>query len=318
MRIDVTASLPHYLDHMLPIFEALPGRLRGKVFDVGTPCRPPDRGHLGMVAGWQDASVLRFRYQLIYVEHGAGQAYLGDEKTASLPAYSGGRARHGRNIIGYVAPSVTVADRWRPASAVAAGCPKMDRWIGVAPAVPDSVCFAWHWDAGDNSFCPEMRSAFSHFEPRLAEVVKNWTDVGYTVFGHAHPRWEGRLDRRLADIGMCVLERDVDVFANVEHLFVDNSSLGYEFALLGRPVTWLNAPWYRRNVEHGMRFWSQVPGRQVDDPESLLAFLPDEMRGTDEWVSKIMAEVYSTWSHIGRAAERAAEWITELVDERYG
>lgn len=316
-RINVTASQPHYLDHMTPIFDALPERLRGTVHAVEEPCPYPGRNRVAMVAGWDDLKRLRGLNPMIYVEHGAGQAYLGDEKTATLPGYSGGAARH-NGVIGYICPNVTVAQRWAPAPAVAAGCPKMDRWIGVDPKVGSSVCFAWHWDAGRNSLSPEMRSAWTHYEPRLAEIVEWWTSLGYTVFGHAHPRWRGALAKPMADVGMCVLERDVDVFENIEHLFVDNSSLGYEFALLGRPVTWLNAPWYRRNIEHGLRFWSQVPGRMVDDPESLLQFDPSQLEGTDAWVSKIMADVYSTWSHIGRAAERAAEWITQLVDERYG
>lgn len=318
MRVDITASLPHYLDHLLPIFEALPERVRGTNLGLDTPCLPPNRGRIGMVGGWTDASALRHRHHLIYVEHGAGQAYSGDEKTRSLPAYSGGRARHGRNIIGYIAPSHTVAHRWAPAPAVAAGCPKMDRWIGSTAAVENSVCFAWHWDAGASSFCPEMRSAFDHYEPALAEIAKRWREAGYVVFGHAHPRWEGRLDRKMNDLGLCVLDKDVDVFENVGHLFVDNSSLGYEMALIGRPVTWLNAPWYRRDVEHGLRFWSHIPGAQVDDPAELVESLPAHLALSDVWISKVMADVYSAWSHLGLAAERAAEWITHLVDERYG
>lgn len=315
-RVDVTASQPHYYDHMLPIFEALPERLKGSVLELDVPCQYPNRRRVAMVAGWDDLKRLRNLNPMIYVEHGAGQAYLGDEKTATLPGYSGGAERH-VGVIGYVCPSDTVARRWAPAPAVAAGCPKMDRWIGVRPAVPNSVCFAWHWDAGANSLSPEMRSAWTHYEPRLAEIVASWVAQGYTVFGHAHPRWRGALAKPMTDVGMCVLDSDRDVFGLVEHLFVDNSSIGYEFALLGRPVTWLNAPWYRRDVEHGLRFWSHVPGMQVDDPEELLRRSPMAYWTSDAWITKIMAETYSTWSHIGRAAERAAEWITRLVDERY-
>ncbi len=147
MKIDVSASQPHYLDHMLPIFEVLPERLKGTIHALETPCRQPYRGRIAMVAGWVDVQRLRNMSPMIYVEHGAGQAYLGDPKTATLPGYSGGGSRHS-GIIGYVCPSDMVAERWRPAPAVAAGCPKMDAWIGVEPRVAHSVCFAWHWDAG--------------------------------------------------------------------------------------------------------------------------------------------------------------------------
>jgi hypothetical protein len=317
MKIDITASQPHYRDHMLPIFEALPERLRGTAHETESPCRPAHRGRIAMVAGWVDMRHLRNMNPMIYVEHGAGQAYLGDDKTATLPGYSGGGSRHS-GVIGYICPSDTVAQRWAPTPAVAAGCPKMDRWIGVEPELGDnSVCFAWHWDAGHNTLSPEMRSAWDHYADALPGVVARWNAAGWHVAGHAHPRWEGALDQRMRDAGMIIAESDADVFRHVGHLFVDNSSLGYEFALLGRPVTWLNAPWYRRNVEHGLRFWSQVPGLQVSDPADLLTHLPSDLVGDREWADEIMAGVYSPWSHMGLAAERAAEWITELVDSRY-
>ena len=55
----------------------------------------------------------------------------------------------------------------------------------------------------------------------------------------------------------------------------------------------------------------------MSDPADLLNETPDELRGIDEWSTEIMAQVYAPWSQLGRAAERAAEWITELVDSRY-
>ena len=122
MKIDVSASQPHYLDHMLPIFEVLPERLKGTIHALETPCRQPYRGRIAMVAGWVDVQRLRNMSPMIYVEHGAGQAYLGDPKTATLPGYSGGGSRHS-GITGYVCPSDMGAERWRPAPAGAAGRP---------------------------------------------------------------------------------------------------------------------------------------------------------------------------------------------------
>jgi hypothetical protein len=41
---------------------------------------------------------------------------------------------------------------------------------------------------------------------------------------------------------------------------------------LGRKVVWLNHPEYRREVQHGGRFWTwpQRAGVQIDRPESLM------------------------------------------------
>ncbi|HQZ35299.1 MAG TPA: hypothetical protein PK020_12815, partial [Ilumatobacteraceae bacterium] len=120
MKVDVIASEQHYLDHMLPIFECLPTRLQGHVFPLAPTPRKPLFDHVAMVAGWQDVVTLKGRAKMIYVEHGCGQAYLGDEKMATLPGYSGGAERHPRDVIGYICPSETVAARWS-APAVAVG-----------------------------------------------------------------------------------------------------------------------------------------------------------------------------------------------------
>ncbi len=316
MKIDLIASMRHYKDHMLPIFEALPERLRGHIHPVGEQVRRPLFNHIAMVAGWQDVEQLGHRAKMIYVEHGAGQAYLGDEKMATLPGYSGGGARH-RNVIGYVCPSATVAARWN-APAVAVGCPKMDPWlngnINIGTPMGRSVCIAFHWDC---RLGPEMRTAFWHYRSDLYRLADQWRAQGFHVYGHGHPRWGDTLGWEFAKNGIEVLPTDTHVFMNADVLVMDNSSLMYEFASMGRPVIALNAPWYRRDVEHGMRFWSQVPGLQVDGPEQLLELDLLSHVTTDpyrEYRQAVVDEVYAFTD--GTSAERAAAWITQLVDAR--
>jgi hypothetical protein len=61
-----------------------------------------------------------------------------------------------------------------------------------------------------------------------------------------------------------VVER-ADVYLN------DSSSTLYEFAATGRPVVVLNAPWYRPDIDHGLRFWEHADvGVQVGNPYALL------------------------------------------------
>ena len=481
MKVDVIASEQHYLDHMLPIFECLPTRLQGHVFPLAPTPRKPLFDHVAMVAGWQDVVTLKGRAKMIYVEHGCGQAYLGDEKMATLPGYSGGAERHPRDVIGYICPSETVAARWS-APAVAVGCPRIDLWheymrCGGMPttgAVEGHVREALHqmaeaqgpadltrddapdgagavrsthreaWagrlldlaglstmeqlravssrqedatgpsggvaspsrdvaDVGSRSHMsqqrrdmrrrggvrapemreptslggrdpsgqsdaviqdgagspvstgallhggehvrnperqaavssmsssasvvgisfhwecvlgPEMRSARGHYWHAMPEILRSIRDQGFEPLGHAHPR-DVAAQQRWADLGVPFTKSADDVFALASMLIMDNSSLMYEFASLRRPVIALNAPWYRRNVEHGLRFWSHVPGIQVDSPEELLKLdllshlTKDPARALR---NAAVAEAYAFTD--GGAAPRAAAWITQLLDSR--
>lgn len=311
MKIDVVASLPHYLDHMLPIWECLPADMRGEIHPLRFPVHPPRRNRIALVAGWQDVQALRPHHRMIYVEHGAGQAYAGDPKTAGQPGYSAsGGWRHG-GVEAFICPNEQVAARWKTAPAVAVGCPKMDAYTGMTPIDKDAICFAWHWDS---RIAPEARSAFDYYEPWLADIVTLYKLQGFTVYGHAHPRWEGALDRKLANAGMTVLATDREVFLNASMLFVDNSSLGMEFMSLGRPVLWLNAPWYRRDVHHGGRFWTWTEDViTIDDPQVLLnTNLWDIVYHHDEVVAAQRRHVDATYTYTdGTSGQRAADFIAE-------
>jgi hypothetical protein len=101
---------------------------------------------------------------------------------------------------------------------------------------------------------------------------------------------------------------DVRKFANL--LICDNSSLMYEMSYLGRNVVALNAPWYRRDVEHGLRFW-QWRGIQVDTPEELLAL--DFTDRSEQFPESNSRDAYDhPWAN-GSDGPRAADWLTSLV-----
>lgn len=312
MKIDVIASESQYLAHMVPIFECLPRDMQGEVHPLREVLRPPNRARVALVASWQDVQPLRQQCRMIYVEHGAGQAYGGDDKHGYLPGYSvSGGVRH-QGVIGFISPNQACADRWKTAPAIAVGCGKLDQYVGMKPiaSAQPNVCFVWHWPC---ELAPETRTALPHYQEHLPEIVERFKQQGFGVFGHAHPKWFGKIEQMMWDAGMTVLATDRDVFLNADIVLVDNSSMGPEAMALDRPVVWLNAPWYRRDVHHGGRFWDWTQGvRTIDEPEELESLNLWDVLGDDPAPrAKIVSEVYAFTD--GSSSQRAADFIEQIL-----
>lgn len=332
--LDVYASFPHYADHLLPIWRVLDARhwpisgpytLRGDQ-NWGTP-RPDPRiattaPVASLVAGWVDALIYAPEGRpLVYLEHGAGQTYAGHPEAACHDSYSGGSGL--QNVRLFLVPNETVAARRRelyPGTAIAVvGCPKLDRWhvpdMRIERArldLPPAVAFTWHFDAGD--VAPEATWAWPHYRIELGHVVHELQRQGLRVIGHAHPRAQRFVRELCIAVGLEWCDHLDDVFAEASVLVGDNTSALYEFASLGRPVVCMNAPWYRRDVEHGLRFWSHVPGLQVDGPGELVDVVLEALADPAHAVEMrraAVAEVYAFTD--GRCAERAADAIEEAL-----
>lgn len=313
-KVDLVWSREHYRAHMLPIFRALPEEIRGEIrprtFD-------PVPGNVGMVASWDDVEQIRENFSYFYVEHGAGQSYGGDEKTALQPGYSGSGGYRHWNCMGFICPSETVGARWTTAPSIAVGCPKMDYWLSDRPSAdPNTVCFAWHWNS---RISPEALSAFHHYSEALPEIVASFKRQGWRTFGHAHPKWEGEIDFEMHEAGLTLLSSADAVLGSMSMLIMDNSSLMYEMAALGRPVIALNAPWYRRDIEHGLRFWDLVPGDQIDEPQQLLDldlkefWLDANADVARSWRKSVTATVYKYTD--GQSSQRAADFIAIVLQQ---
>jgi hypothetical protein len=112
---------------------------------------------------------------------------------------------------------------------------------------------------------PEQRNALPWYAgtlPRLAQALD------FQVLGHSHPRLEQTARSAFARAGIHY-EPSLDRVAQVATVYAtDNSSTLWELGRT-RPTIALNAPWYRRHVHHGLRFWSHA-GLQVDDGQGLL------------------------------------------------
>ncbi len=288
--------------------------------------RPFDPDWL-LVAGAVDVARFPGR-RLILVEHGAGQAYPGDPRSAGHPSYSGGRGHEAVRL--FVCPSETVAARWREAypdaRTAVVGCPALDRYHagGVLPSGGAStgsashdgagpvVALAFHWNCG---LIPETTSAWPFFAGRPLQALRAAADAARVQLrATAHPRLLGEIRAECGKAGIPVVTRDV-VLREAGVLVVDNSSIGPEAASVGVPLVWFDSPRYRADVEHGGRFYDWVQGqvrvsdvgqvveaalRALDDP-------PDVAAARERMVRSVYA--YAD----GHAAERAAAAIVEVV-----
>lgn len=298
------ASWPHYAEHVMAVWRHLPAEIRGLQFSGHIPAWIP-LDEVVMIGGGDDIDRTGGR-RAIYVEHGAGQSYRGDRKANGHPAYHGGT--HPPHVIGYIAPRQEVADAWgRPA--VAAGSPVCDQYTHTTWNEHRAVAITFHWNC---YVCPESRSALPHYENDLARIVEHLSDCGWVVLGHHHPR-DTRLPKMWRNLGVPIVSVD-DVRRSADVLIADNTSLLYEMLYLGREVVALNAPWYRRDIEHGLRFWADAPTVQADNTDELMDRIGHHWPGfTGD--ARIAERVYGNEVCDGYDGARAATWVTRFVAE---
>lgn len=298
MRVNFLATEQHYRDHLRPVYDALPETMRGTF--AHTPRELPDKNALVAVASYGDLRMTTG--PVVYFEHGTGYHYGTDH-----PSFAGGRGKH--RVVLFCSTNAIVDGRNRAAYPYArheiVGCPKLDRWAQHTKTANDTptIAISFHWDS---TVAPEARWAFPHYRDILGHLA-SW---GYRVIGHAHPRSWPQLEPIWRLHGW-ELEQDFDKVVERADLYIaDTTSTLYEFAVVG-PVVVLNAPWYRRDVEHGIRFWQHVPGVQVDEPHELRTAIAAALQGRG--ARQRRAAVDAVYPFLGQATQRAANAIAQLV-----
>lgn len=333
--IDVLASERHYADHLAPIYRALPDGSRGAflvprdlkshVDGLGiaaTYVRAAEvlsRRRPILVASYSDTKRARTmgRVALAFVEHGIGQSYGGDTKRRGAwhGSYAGGRDRDDVGL--FLCPNEHAAARWREAYPEArvdvVGSPRVATLPARAPGDGPVVAVSWHWRC---SIAPETRPAFPHFQRAVADLART-----HRVIGHAHPRMIASLAPWYRRAGIEVVREFAEVCRRADVYACDNSSTLYEFAATGRPVVVLNAPWYRRDVQHGLRFWEAADvGIEIDDPADLAAGIELALEDPPDQAARrerALGIVYGVREGTARRAAAAlVEWSRSLKEAR--
>ena len=248
--------------------------------------------------------------RLVFLEHGIAQTYVG----VRHGSYSGGPDRG--DVALFLVPNEQAAAKWRSAYPAArveiVGSPRLDDLPrgprrSAPPTGKDAVvAISFHWVC---TVAPETQPAFSHYRLVLSRLAER-----FTVLGHAHPRFLDRIRHYYEHAGIEVVADFAEVCERADLYVCDNSSTLYEFAATARPVVVLNAPWYRRNVEHGLRFWEAAHvGLQVNEPADLVPTV--ERALTDPWPDEREDALRIAYAYRTGAAERAARAIMALDRE---
>lgn len=288
MPLDLIASRPQYQHHLEPVWAALAPEVRGQLGVGDAPA--------ALVSSAADLGVAsRAGYQRIaYLEHGIGQTYSG------AGGYPGGRGRGPVSL--FLSPNehAAAADHaaYPGARVVVVGDPALDDLPGREPG-PPAVAVSFHWECW---VLPETRSALRHYRAALAPLAAR-----YPLIGHAHPKAAATLERVWSRLGIEYVASWHEVLRRADAYVADNSSTLFEFASTGRPVVVLNAPWYRRQVHHGLRFWAAASvGVQVDQPGQLEAAVGQALEDAPAQRAAREEALRLVYAHRHGAAARAA------------
>lgn len=301
------ASEPHYAQHLRPVRQAMPTDL-----DVwlGVPEATPDVTveDVAVVASYGDLkkATKRGYRRIVLMQHGAGQSYAGRGNDRQ-GAYPGG---DGNEAVGlFLCPNDYSAQRWRDryprAKVQVVGSPRVEHLPQREPGDVPTVAVSFHWLC---NLWPETRPAFGQYKPAIPSL-KRWR-----VLGHGHPRAMRWLVPWYRTWGIEVVPSFDDICRRADVYVCDNSSTLFEFAATGRGVVVLNSSQYRKDVNHGGRFWDWATvGLQVDSPDALqeavrLALL--DPPGIREERERIVRQVYAQVSGSTQSAVNSIlEWI---------
>lgn len=335
--IDALGYEPQFIDHLAPIWRALPDRGTFHV-DPALVARARSRGvdpmptpvartrpapspvggqRAALVASAGDIKVgRRLGYgRFVFVEHGIGQSYGARREDIRHASYAGGADRDDVEL--NIVPNETCARRWRaayPRTPVAVvGCAKLDELPRKSfdPTAP-VIAITFHWSVG-LGISGYAGTAFGDFLPALPALAARWP-----VLGHAHPkdRWPREVGRHYARLGIEQVEDFADICRRADVLVADNTSVLYEFAATGRPVVVMNARHWSRRVSYGLRFWDAAGvGPNADRADELVGAVERALELRPEDIAAREAALDVVYAYRTGAAERAAAAITAWLGD---
>jgi hypothetical protein len=326
-RINFLAAEGHFVDHLAPVWNALQPSERGvfwvrsklaegaaKRHRINTKPWPGNvtDGTLIVCSAFGDLNqAYRAGATTVLMEHGAGQTYQSPHSS-----YAGGTHEARDNATLFLVPGRRPAEKLRAkhpgTPVVEIGCPKLDKRITRPPREPNEVpkvVFSFHWDC---KVVPETRWAFPFFR-RGIQYLKAREDI--EILGHGHPRAMKSLKPFYESCGIRYIDNFETVLNVADAYACDNSSSIFEAAAVGIPVVLMNSPLYRRDIEHGLRFWEASNiGPNAEKASQLGGSIHEALNPTPEQAAATKRAVDLVYTHTdGTSAQRAAEAIRKHV-----
>jgi hypothetical protein len=330
-QIDFLATQPQYLDHIAPIWDTLAednlgtfyvphellghahNRLKHHLYLFTFENNSPDTFGVNpiLVAAYGDmkyAHRINPERKIFMMEHGTGHSF-------GTSAYPNGPGE--RDIVSlFLPPNQYTADKIhtvRDTPCEVIGTPKLD-WLRdyIFPRnVPPTVCISFHHGT-KNRRPPEASSAFEHYKDTIASLKQQ----SYNLIAHGHPLSRVRDKPFYASLGIPFLDDFEDVMKVADVYVNDLSSTLYEFMATGKPVVVLNAPWFRRDVHHGLRFWDYSDvGINVNEPHELKSAIDKTLSDSTLFLPQRKKAIQDLFPYLGHSAERAAAVIREQLAE---
>lgn len=311
-------SQPHYNDHCTPVFKRLCERYPETFLVTRDPrfsTHPNVRTVLPLktapkffvVCSKVDAEHIAQYFPAVprvWFEHGIGLSF-----TAPHVAYPGGHGVRSASAL-ILSPNQWAFKRDAPnAQTVIVGTPKMDtvpfdvhRSFKVRRPF---VVWQTHWNCLN---FPETKSAFKEFAPFANELSRAFP--GLSV--HFHPRCSKYTRATILKTGLPVVNYKTAMRADM--LIGDAGSMPYEFMAQNKPVLFLNSKAYRKSIDHGLRFWQDVPGLQCSQPRDLVLYAKQAWATAAGWQSERSRITEVVYPHRGTATLRAANEILNLLE----
>lgn len=330
LQVDFLATQPQYIDHIAPVWDALAEENVGSFYvpqellgyaqyklkhrlylftyernDLVTFSDNPI-----LVAAYGDmkyAHRINPSRRIYMMEHGTGHGF----KTAAYPDGPGER-----DVVSlFLPPNQYTADRIRsvrntPCEVI--GTPKLD-WVSntfFSRSSPPVVCISFHHGSKTRR-PPEAGSAFEHYKDIIPELKKR-----YNLIAHGHPLSRVRDLPFYASVGVPFVEDFKDVMKLADIYVNDLSSTLYEFITTGKPVVVMNAPWFRKDVHFGLRFWDYSDiGFTVEQPNELQNAIDSTLRNPELFLHKRKKAVKDLFPYLGHSAEHAAAVLRKHLTE---